>query len=87
MAKLFAVEVAGFAVMSNHLHVVVRMQRDLPHTWGADDVARRWFAVYPAAYFADGTPKPASDALVQSKWPTTRGSRNVASDWVISAGS
>jgi len=67
MAKLFAVEVAGYAVMSNHLHVVVRMQRDLPHAWGADDVARRWFAVYPAAYFADGTPKPASDALVQSK--------------------
>jgi hypothetical protein len=67
LSRLFAVEVAGYAVMSNHLHVVARMQRELPHTWTAEEVARRWFAVYPAAYFADGTPKPASDALVTAR--------------------
>jgi len=67
LTRLFAVEVAGYAVMSNHLHVIVRMQRETPFTWSAADVARRWYAVYPAAYFADGTPKPASDALVQAK--------------------
>jgi hypothetical protein len=90
LSRLFAVEVAGFAVMSNHLQVVVRMQREVPHTWSAADVARRWYAIYPAAYFADGAPKPASDALVQSKvadgaWIAERRKRLGDLGWLMKA--
>jgi len=90
LARLFAVEVAGYAVMSNHLHVIVRMQRETPFTWSAADVARRWFAVYPASYFADGTPKPASDALVQAKagdsaWVDERRKRLADLGWLMKA--
>jgi hypothetical protein len=90
LAALFAVEVAGYAVMSNHLHVIVRMQRDTPHAWNAQEVARRWFAIYPAAYFADGTPKPASDALVAAKsadahWVGERRKRLADLGWFMKA--
>jgi len=67
LCRVFAVEIASYAVMSNHLHVIARMKLDAPALWSATDVARRWFAVYPAAYFTDGTPKPASDAQVAAK--------------------
>jgi hypothetical protein len=90
LAALFAVEVAGYAVMSNHLHVIVRMERDISHQWSATEVARRWFAVYPAAYFADGTPKPAPEGLVTAKakdavWVSERRKRLADLGWLMKA--
>jgi len=90
LAALFAVEVAGYAVMSNHLHVIVRMEREKPHGWSAQEVARRWFAVYPAAYFADGTQKPASEALVNARasdagWVSERRKRLADLGWLMKA--
>ena len=38
---------AGYAVMSNHVHVIVRMNVATAHTWSAVEVARRWVSVYP----------------------------------------
>jgi REP element-mobilizing transposase RayT len=34
LAGLFAVEVLGFAVLANHLHLVLRIRPDLAQTWG-----------------------------------------------------
>ena len=47
LSKCFAAEVAGYAVMSNHVHVIVRMDAAMASTWSAVDVARRWASVYP----------------------------------------
>lgn len=47
LAENFAVAVCGFAVMDNHLHVLVRLDPELPRAWSAEEVARRWAAVYP----------------------------------------
>jgi len=65
--RCYAVDVAAFAVMANHLHLVVRMRNDDPLTWSNEDVARRWLAVYPSEYLSDGTPVAPSDALVEAK--------------------
>ena len=55
LAGCFSAEVAGYAVMSNHVHVIVRMNAAIPHTWSAVEVARRWVSVYPRKYLSDGT--------------------------------
>jgi len=47
LAGSFAVAVCGFAVMDNHLHVLVRLDPDVAGGWSAEDVVRRWIAVYP----------------------------------------
>jgi REP element-mobilizing transposase RayT len=47
LAENFAVSVCGFSVMDNHLHVLVRLDPDRLPTWSAEEVVRRWFAVYP----------------------------------------
>lgn len=62
LARCFAVEVAGYAVMSNHFHVITRMRPELCASWNALEVTRRWLSVYPRQYLADGTPALPSEA-------------------------
>ena len=47
LAGCFAVSVCGFAVMDNHLHVLVRLDGDAAKAWSAEEVVRRWIEVYP----------------------------------------
>lgn len=42
LADSFAVGLYAWAVMSNHTHVVLRVDPKLPDTWSDEDVARRW---------------------------------------------
>jgi len=79
LAKCFAAEVAGYAVMSNHVHVIVRLDRAVAMDWTDVEVARRWLSVYPRKYLSDGTPVLPSDAeiaatakdpVVVGKWRT-----------------
>ena len=64
LAKCFSVEVAGYAVMSNHLHVIVRMDTAAAQDLSALDVARRWLSVYPRKYLADGTAQLPTEAEI-----------------------
>ena len=45
LADLFPVSVAGYAVMSNHLHLVVRYDPTATAEWSADTVYDRWFTL------------------------------------------
>jgi hypothetical protein len=47
LAGCFAVSVCGFAVMDNHLHVLVRLDGDAAKAWSAEEVVRRWIEIYP----------------------------------------
>ncbi len=39
LAGLFAIEVCGYSVMSNHLHLVLRNRRDIAEQWSDDEIA------------------------------------------------
>lgn len=47
LASAFAVSVAGFAVMDNHLHVLVRIDSDEVKLWSEEEVLRRWISIFP----------------------------------------
>ena len=47
LSRVFAVEIAGFAVLDNHLHVLVRLCPELASTWTDEEVVRRWADVFP----------------------------------------
>ncbi len=47
LAQTAACEVASYAVMSNHLHVVVRMRPDVVKGWSARSVVERWLTIWP----------------------------------------
>lgn len=51
-------------MVSNHLHVIVRMDPAAPFTWCDMDLARRWLSVYPRKYLSDGTPVVPSEGEI-----------------------
>jgi REP element-mobilizing transposase RayT len=48
LAGVFGIDVLAFAVMSNHLHVVLRNRPDVVRLWSDDEVARRWWNLFPS---------------------------------------
>jgi len=47
LSSIMALDICGFAVMGNHLHVVVRTRPDLVAGWSDEEVARRWWRLFP----------------------------------------
>jgi len=59
LASVFAVDVAGYAVMSNHFHVVVRIDTERAAASSTDEVLARWTALFSGPllvqrYMAEG---------------------------------
>ena len=47
LAERFAVAIYAYAVMSNHLHVVLYVDPTAVQAWSGDEVARRWALLFP----------------------------------------
>jgi hypothetical protein len=56
LAGLFAIEVCGYSVMSNHLHLVLRNRPDFAGRWSDDKIALRWCRIFPPGDDATGKP-------------------------------
>lgn len=48
LAEIFAASVLSYAVMSNHVHVVLRMEPDDTLQWSDEAVAKRWTNLFPS---------------------------------------
>ena len=46
LASLFAIDIAAYAVMSNHLHLVVKINEAEAKVWSDDEVIQRWCALF-----------------------------------------
>ena len=66
LASVFAVDVAGFAVLDNHLHVLVRLEPERVEDWSDEDVVRRWGKLFPPRG-KDRRPLKVSRQWVESK--------------------
>lgn len=66
LAEIFAVSVAGFAVLDNHMHVLVRLDPDVVAGWSDDDAVRRWGRLFPPRD-NDRQPLPVSKDWVRGR--------------------
>jgi REP element-mobilizing transposase RayT len=46
LAGVFSIDVAAYAVMSNHYHLVVRIDAERARGWSRDEVLRRWTQLF-----------------------------------------
>lgn len=46
LAGVFAIDIAAYAVMSNHYHLVLRIDAERARAWGRDEVLRRWTQLF-----------------------------------------
>ena len=66
LSQVFALEIAGFAVLDSHLHVLVRLCPERVPTWSDEEVVRRWARVVPPRG-ADREPRDVNQAWVDQK--------------------
>ncbi len=47
LAQVFAINVASFSVLDNHLHLLVCLDPDHVKDWSDEEVIRRWLTIHP----------------------------------------
>ena len=63
--------VAGFAILDNHLHLLVRLDPDVARGWSDEDVVRRWGRLFPPRDRARQV-APVSEEWVQARLKDAR---------------
>ena len=66
LAGVFGIELLGFSVMSNHFHCVLRTRPDVVEEWSDQEVARRWWRLFPQRRNEDGSPADPTDSDLQA---------------------
>jgi len=51
LASVFAIDVAAYAVMSNHYHLVVRIDENRTRGWSDEEVLKRWTQLFNGPLF------------------------------------
>ena len=89
LTTVFAVEIAAYAVMSNHVHAVVRMSPEIAASWSADEVVERWLRVFgknAERMVVNGEREPMTQALVaNAAWIAERRARLASLSWLMRA--
>ena len=52
LASVFAIDVAAYAVMSNHYHIVLRIDAARAAAWSLEDVLQRWTQLFTGPLLA-----------------------------------
>ena len=58
LASVFAVDVLSYAVMSNHIHQILRNRPDVVAQWSDAEVAIRWLRVFPGRRLEEHLAEP-----------------------------
>jgi hypothetical protein len=68
LSAVFGIEVLGYAVMSNHLHVILRTRPDVIRTLSDKEIATRWLQIFPGRRSEEylGTPTPEAISALAS---------------------
>jgi len=65
-AAAFGIDLLGFAILSNHFHLILRSRPDVVATWDDREVARRWLMLCPYRRSADSAALPPTESEINS---------------------
>ncbi|AOT10258.1 transposase [Pseudoalteromonas luteoviolacea] len=53
LSSVFAIDIAAYAIMSNHYHLVVKVNRQQALSWSDNEVIARWYKLYKGSPVID----------------------------------
>ncbi len=53
LSSVFAIDIAAYAIMSNHYHLVLRVNRDKALSWSTEEVIEKWYRLYKSNVLVD----------------------------------
>lgn len=53
LAKIFAIDICAYAVMSNHTHLVLHVDADKTDNWSIGQVLVRWHRLHKGTQFTE----------------------------------
>ncbi|QDV23041.1 hypothetical protein [Aureliella helgolandensis] len=65
LASAFGIDVLTYAILSSHLHIILRNRPDVVALWSEEEVAQRWLKVFPGRRFEEHLAEP-TEADVQA---------------------
>jgi REP element-mobilizing transposase RayT len=66
LSAIFAVDACVWAMLSNHFHLIVRNRPDLAQQYSDEEVAIRWWYLYPERRDEQGRPAPPTPVEIRS---------------------
>ena len=58
IASVFGIDKLTYAIMSNHMHLILRNRSDVVTTWIDKEVATRWLRVFPGRRLEEHLAEP-----------------------------
>ncbi|MBQ4835152.1 transposase [Pseudoalteromonas luteoviolacea] len=81
LSRVFAIEIAAYAIMSNHYHLVVKVNRQQALSWSDNEVISRWYKLYKGSPIIDkqrnGDALSEADQLLISEEPNRTGTNSL----------
>jgi REP element-mobilizing transposase RayT len=68
LCTVFAVDLCAYAIMSNHYHIVVRIDADQVKNWSDEEVARRWLQIFSGPLLMHQYLDNADLTAMESEW-------------------
>jgi len=65
-AGSFGIDLLGFAILSNHFHLILRSRPDVVKTWNDTEIARRWLKLCPIRRDSQGQPEEPNEMELNS---------------------
>ena len=65
-AANFGIDLLGYAILSNHFHLLLRSRPDVVASWSDNEIARRWWMLCPKRKKADGSAEKPNPAEIKS---------------------
>lgn len=83
LTHVFAIDIVAYAVMSNHLHLVVRLAPDRSIQWTPGDVIDRWSKVYGVPALIQNPGRSSAAAEAASEMIQVRRARLCSLSWFM----
>lgn len=88
LTPAFAIEVAAYAIMSNHYHLVLRVDTQKAAQWSWQQVIEQWHAVYNgnmlSQRFMQGETLPAAERKILQRFAEVWRERLSSISWFMS---